>query len=88
MIQIHNIGKLSKENIELYFEHPKSSGGPVNRCECPAASDCAILEFKDVEGTFILNLLITVWCLLHSAHFMFVSAISNYCIITASDFVQ
>jgi hypothetical protein len=62
MIQIHNIGKISKENIELYFEHPKSGGGPVLRCECPVSNykDCAILEFEDVQGTFILNLLITV----------------------------
>jgi hypothetical protein len=50
MVQIHGIGNLNKENIELYFEHPRSGGGSVLRCECLADKNCAILEFQDVTG--------------------------------------
>jgi hypothetical protein len=51
MVQIHGIGNLIKENIELYFEHPRSGGGSVLRCECLPDKNCAILEFQDVKGT-------------------------------------
>lgn len=51
MIQIHGIGNLSKEIIELHFEHPMSGGGSVLRCECLPENNCAILEFQDVKGT-------------------------------------
>lgn len=54
MIQVHDIGKLSEENIMLYFESPRYGGGPIAHCKCWMDKGHAIVEFEEVEGMQIL----------------------------------
>jgi len=50
MIQIHNIGSLAPENIELYFESSRSGGGAIDRFEYFPAEGYALLELQDMQG--------------------------------------
>ena len=50
MVQVHGIGKLTEENIELYFESPRYGGGPIKNCKCFPDKGYAIVEFEEVDS--------------------------------------
>ena len=49
-VQIHNIGKLSQENIELYFESERNGGGAISDAQCDLEKGHAIVEFEKIDG--------------------------------------
>jgi len=54
-IQVFNVGNIAKDNIELYFEHQKSSGGAdIKEFTVNEQFGYAIIEFHDQQGKYFV----------------------------------
>jgi len=50
-IQVTNVGSIAEDNIRLYFESSKASGGDdVRKVDMNPKFDCAIVEFENAQG--------------------------------------
>jgi len=57
-IQVFNIGSISQDSIQLYFEHAKSSGGgDIKQFFMNKQHGYAIIEFCEQEGRYFVILL-------------------------------
>ena len=47
---MYGTGDMSEERLRIYFEHPKSQGGPVWNVECYKDFQCMVVSFEEHEG--------------------------------------
>jgi len=56
-IQVFNIGSVTGDNIQLYFEHTRSSGGgEIKQFTVNERHGYAIIEFYDPQGQYFVFL--------------------------------
>jgi len=62
-IQVFNIGSICQDNIELYFEHTKSSGGgDIKQFTMNEQHGYAIIEFHDRQGLYFIIVSQSEYC--------------------------
>ena len=55
-IQVFNIGSVSQDSIQLYFEHERSSGGgDIKQFTMNERHGYAIIEFLDQQGPYFIT---------------------------------
>jgi len=56
-IQVFNIGGITKDSLQLYFEHTRTSGGgEIKQCMLNERHGYAIIEFCDPHGHYFVFL--------------------------------
>ena len=53
-LQVYNVSALTEQMIEMYFEHERSGGGPIQEIEMNKQEDYAIISFEKYGGMCFL----------------------------------
>ena len=54
-LQVYNVSALTEQMIEMYFEHERSGGGPIQEIEMNKQEDYAIISFEKYGGLSFLR---------------------------------
>lgn len=55
---MYGIGKLTRQKLQLYFEHDRSGGGEIEHIRVLQEENCAVITFKNFGGAWAITITI------------------------------